>query len=145
MKRWGFVGLILVLLGSGIWWRLERVKADRLEQEAGAARRKGAAPKVGVAVAVRRDVVERTVAVGIVEPADRIEIEPKVAGRVQGLVFREGEPVAKGTVVASIRNAELDAQIVAQEARVAEAVARLAEARLGLDPNAAEVAAAKQR
>ncbi|MFY7952722.1 MAG: biotin/lipoyl-binding protein, partial [Armatimonadaceae bacterium] len=101
------------------------------EEALSAQRRKGAVPRVSVVSAVRRDMVRTVEEIGEIVPLERIEIEPKVAGRVQGLALREGDPVAKGQVIASIRNAELDAQVAEQEARLSEARARLAQARGG--------------
>ncbi len=131
VKRWLPWIAVLAALAVGIVWRLDLVKAKEKEEALSAQRRKGAVPRVSVASAVRRDMVRTVEEIGEIVPLERIEIEPKVAGRVQGLALREGDPVAKGQVIASIRNAELDAQVAEQEARLSEARARLAQARGG--------------
>lgn len=124
----------MLALGVGIFKRLESVKAQERDEAAVAAKRKGAVPRVGVAVAEFRDMVRSVEELGEILPLERIEIEPKVAGRVIGLSVREGDRVSAGQVIARIRNAELDAQVLEQEARLAEAKARLAQARRGIRP-----------
>lgn len=145
VKRWLPWNVVLVALGAGIVWRLDVVKAKEKEEAAAALRRKGSVPRVAVASAERRDMVRTIEEIGEIVALERIEIEPKVAGRVQGLMLREGDPVAAGQVIASIRNAELDAQVAEQEARLAEARARLAQARRGSRPVEVGADAARQR
>ena len=82
---------------------------------------------------------------GIVGPDVRVEIEPKVGGRVSGLRVREGDSVRKGEVVATIRNEELDAQVAEMQSRLREAQLRLEQARLSTRPVEVGVDAQRSR
>ena len=145
MKRWIALLLPLVLLGFGIRWRLGEVRKLQAEERASSARRRDAAPRVVVAPVQRRDMATRIEEMGIVGPDVRVEIEPKVGGRVSGLRLREGDPVRKGEVVATIRNAELDAQVAEMQSRLREAQLRLEQARLSTRPVEVGVDAQRSR
>ena len=73
--------------------------------------------------------------VGSAESPFRVEISPKISGRIEYLVVREGDAVKKGDVLVRIDPAEQQSLVLQQQANVAEARSRLAQAQLGQIPN----------
>lgn len=70
----------------------------------------------------------------------RVEISPKTSGRIEYLEVREGDVVGKGQLLARIDGSELQAQVLAQQANVAEAKSRLAQAQLNQSPTEVGIA-----
>ncbi len=70
------------------------------------------------AVPVTRGDVEATVtATGVVQPQNRVEIKPPIAGRVEDVLVREGEAVRKGRVLAWMSSTERAALLDAARAK----------------------------
>lgn len=70
------------------------------------------------AVPVTRGDVEVTVtATGVVQPQNRVEIKPPIAGRVEDVLVREGEAAQKGQVVAWMSSTERAALLDAARAK----------------------------
>src|SRR5438270_5528482 len=86
------------------------------------------APAVRVAAAVPGDILATFDSDGTVEAPFTVKIAPKVAGRIEFLEVREGDHVSRGQVVARVDPSEVEAQVRQQEAAVAEAQSRLAQA-----------------
>ncbi len=136
------LGIIPVfLLAGSIGWRLNQKKQDKKEQDKAAQTRKTAPPSVNVAEAVRRDIVHTFEGIGGVEAPFNVKISSRVTGLVTRLHLREGDPVTAGQIVARIDPAEVQAQVRQQEANVAEAQARLAQAEFTVHPTNVGVAA----
>ena len=91
---------------------VEIVRATQIAMAGGG----GAAP-VPVLVATGYVVARRSSDVGV-----------KTGGRLQTLNFEEGTKVRRGQIIAQIEHADLDAQLVAAEAAVAEAQTQVAQA-----------------
>jgi len=76
-------------------------------------------------------VLEKTLdAVGGVEAPYNVNISPKTAGRIDFLQVREGAAVTTGQVLVKIDPTEIEGQVLQQQAAVAEARSRLAQAQL---------------
>jgi len=102
--------LTVIAVGGGWWWSQRR--ADDLP----------APPRM---VKVERGDVELTiVATGVVEPQNRVEIKPPIAGRIEEVVVEEGQRVAKGEILAWMSSTDRAALLDAARARGAEEVAR---------------------
>lgn len=67
----------------------------------------------------------RITASGTVEPIRTVNLSPKSAGTVQELFVEQGDPVTKGQLIARMDSDQLDAQILQNQASVAEAQAQL--------------------
>ncbi len=67
----------------------------------------------------------RITASGTVEPIRTVNLSPKSAGTVQELFVEQGDQVAKGQLIARMDSDQLNAQIVQNQASVAEAQAQL--------------------
>lgn len=61
---------------------------------------------------------------GYVQPENRLEIKPPIAGRVEQVITKEGEKVKKGTILAWMSSTERAALIDAARARGKEEVAK---------------------
>ena len=90
-KRW-LVVLSLVLLAALVGWRLWTRLGD---SGRGAGRARGA-PVVAFAEVARRDLEETFQTVGTVESPQKVELSPKVPGRIEELEVHPGDRVRQG-------------------------------------------------
>lgn len=97
---------------------------------AGAAKPPGGAPPMPVeAVQVRVGTVERTVtAVGSLLSNESVVVRPEVAGRISEIAFKEGQRVAKGTVLVRLDDAIARATLAQAQASIAFSRAELSRA-----------------
>jgi macrolide-specific efflux system membrane fusion protein len=111
-RRWRYalaaaVALAAALLAAG-WWLLGRSPVE-------AAR----ALEVG-----RGDIEVAILANGTVQPRNRLEIKPPLAGRVEQVLVQEGQVVGRGQIVAWMSSSERAALLDAARARGPEEVKR---------------------
>lgn len=140
MKRWIALLLLLGLTGGLVAWRLYTKQQDAHAQAAARQAATKSALPVATAPAVLRDIVQTYVGVGTVESPNSVRLAPKVSGRLEYLQLREGAPVAMGQVVARIDPSQIQAQVSQQQAAVAEARSRLAQAQITQSPTNMNVA-----
>jgi HlyD family secretion protein len=95
-----------------------------------------------VAVQVQ-DLQVRISASGTVQPIQSVNLSPVTAGRVVALYVEQGDSVQAGQVIAQMDDEPIQAQLVQTRAGVAQAQARLAEARAGSRPE--EIGQARAR
>jgi HlyD family secretion protein len=139
MRRWILFLLPVLLLGGLIGWRLNVKGQEKREQDNAAQARKTAAPNVSVVEASRRDIEHVFEGIGSVDSPFNVKIASKITGRLEFLELREGDKVTVGQVIARIDPSELEAQVRQQQANVAEAQARLAQAELNTNPTSVGV------
>lgn len=84
------------------------------------AQQAGGPPALPVkAVAVKRDtVIESITAVGTLRANESVLIRPEIAGRIQTIHFREGDPVVAGVPLVTLDPAEYKAQVAGSQADV---------------------------
>ena len=110
-RRWAgalLAILLLVALGGGAWYLVKRSK----EPAAGAPGAGGRGPggpggagaqnTVGFAVARQADVPIQLDALGTVQPLANVTVQPQVSGVLTAVLFKEGQMVKKGDVLATI-------------------------------------------
>jgi multidrug efflux pump subunit AcrA (membrane-fusion protein) len=125
-RRWLPWALLVVVIAVAAWFypsardyysrsRAPEVEITRVTQIAPAAN--GRAAAVPILVATGYVVARRSSDVGV-----------KTGGRLQTIGFEEGTRVRRGEVIARIEHADLDAQLAASVAAVAEAETQLAQA-----------------
>lgn len=134
MKRWIFPIIGIVVLGSLIAWRLginHKAAAAQLEQRQ---QRTHTLPSVNVAPVVIRDVVDSFESVGNVQAPVNVNIGPKSAGRVDAVLVHSGDAVKAGQILVRMDTAEPLANVAMQQANVAQAKQKLAEAELTQNP-----------
>ena len=102
--------LIAIGLAAAVLWR------------AGDSRQ--APPVYRTVQAARGDIEETVQATGLVQPQNRLEIRPPIAGRAEDVLVREGEAVRKGRVLAWMSSIERAALLDAARARGPEELAR---------------------
>jgi multidrug efflux system membrane fusion protein len=86
--------IVVALAGTGAWYKLER----------GEPALKAAAPPVPVTVAIasRGDLPVYLTGLGTVQASFTVGIRPQVDGKLEQVVFKEGDHVRKGDVLAKI-------------------------------------------
>jgi RND family efflux transporter MFP subunit len=139
MKRILYFLVPVLLLGGLIGWRFNAKNKEKVERDKTAQARKSAPPSVQVAEATRRDIVHVFEGVGSAESPLTIQISPQVAGRIAYLELREGAAVRKGDLLARIDPTEIQAQVSQQQANVAEAESRLAQAAVTTGANTVSI------
>jgi multidrug efflux pump subunit AcrA (membrane-fusion protein) len=129
MRRWIVVALIAVLIVAG-------VVAQRLRRGTAAAPPAGLAAAQAVAVEAApafRGAIEQTLDLtGTVVSARRVELTPKMPGRIDVVYVREGSRVAQGAPIAALETAELAAQAQQAEEGLRQAAAAREAARARL-------------
>jgi membrane fusion protein, macrolide-specific efflux system len=84
----------------------------------------GDGPVLREAAAERGNIELRVLATGVVQPRNRLEIKPPIAGRVESILVREGDPAERGQVLAWMSSSERAALLDAARARGPEELAR---------------------
>ncbi|OFZ18490.1 MAG: macrolide transporter [Bdellovibrionales bacterium GWB1_55_8] len=109
-KKWILSAVLLVamVVGISLWAR----KKNTLDLDV---------REVPVA---RGDINVTILATGIVQPKNRLEIKPPVAGRAEKILAREGERVRKGQILAWMSSTERAALLDAARAKGQEEVTR---------------------
>lgn len=67
------------------------------------------------------DVTVRIIASGVVQPVKRVNLSPKIAGRLAELYVEQGDRLDAGQVIARMESRELEAQLMQAKARLARA------------------------
>ncbi len=131
MKRWIY-GLIPVCLLAGlIAWRFYQKQADTAMM--GQRGSRGPA-SVEMVRPERRTLEVRYEVTGSVEAVWNVRLSPRVSGRIEAILAQEGDRVRHGQPLVRIDQSELLAQLQQQQANLAEAQHRLAQAQLNQDP-----------
>src|SRR5437764_7863672 len=91
-------------------------------------------PSVQVAIAGPKEILHTFESIGSVEAPLTVRLASKIPGRVDYLKVHEGDHVIPGQVLVRIDPSEIDAQVHQQEAAVAEAQQKLAQAQITQNP-----------
>ena len=125
--------IVGALVGAGLvtligWKVVDKQNADADLKKSQAARLKAPASVVLAKAGpkVISDIIE---SVGTVESPTTVKLSAKVAGRINRLLVREGSVVKSGDLLVEIDPGDLRAAVLQQEAAVAEANSRLAQAK----------------
>jgi RND family efflux transporter MFP subunit len=154
LKKWLYIGVAVAVLAGLVVWRFIARNAAQAQVMGGAASRTGAGAgaaggggagaggrggrgggaggpsSVELASTTSRDIVQSVQSVGNVESPFKVEISPKTAGRITYLQVREGDTVTPGEVLLRIDPSDLEAAVVQQQANIAEARSRYAQAQI---------------
>jgi membrane fusion protein, macrolide-specific efflux system len=105
-RRWIWIsGMVLILLGVGAWlWRSKSSPRDSGQRT----------QTVEATTGSIEDTVEAT---GTVQPLNRVEIKPPIAGRVEELLVDEGSRVKAGQILAWMSSSDRAAILDAARAR----------------------------
>jgi membrane fusion protein, multidrug efflux system len=133
-RRWvmGAVGALAIV---GVLWGVHRRSAVQ-PGGAGSAtgeRQPARAIPVAVATAARRDVPIFLEGLGTVVANKTVTVRPQVDGRLEAVLFREGQAVRRGDVLAQIDPRPFQAQLHQAEGALARDRAQLQNARLNVE------------
>ncbi|MDR3692641.1 MAG: biotin/lipoyl-binding protein [Fimbriimonas sp.] len=122
----------VAVIGLVIWrFALLHVSQAQVAGQRGASN----APEVQVVAASSRLIVQKLQGVGDIESPQKVEVSPKSAGRIDYLNAREGDVVVPGQLLLKIDPSDLKGAMLQQQANLAEARARLAQAKLTQNSN----------
>jgi len=135
MKRLLVFGIPIVLILGLVFWRLSAEKAAAQEAASQQGSRKNAVVSADMAEAAPATLSTTLEAVGTVQSPYKVDLSPRTAGRIDFLEVREGDHVQVGQVVVRINPSDLEGAALQQQAAVAEARAKLAEAQISKSSN----------
>jgi membrane fusion protein, multidrug efflux system len=118
--------VVLALAGAGAWYELGRAQPER------ASKSSAAAVPVTVAVTSKEDLPIYLTGLGAVQASFTVGIRPQVDGKLEQVLFKEGEHVRKGDVLAKIDPRLYRASLDAAKARKAQDDAQLISAQKDL-------------
>jgi len=111
MRRWTIrIGAVILLAVTGVMGAKWLGRSEP-------------APTVRTERVVHGDVEATVMATGIVQPQNRLEIKPPIAGRAEEILVREGQVVRKGQILAWMSSGERAALLDAASARGPEELA----------------------
>lgn len=112
MKHRGILIIALLLAGAAAW-------AMFAPKKGGAGKGQ---PEMQAVKVERGDLQVTVVSTGVVQPQNRLEIKPPIAGRVEEVLVREGDQLKKGQVLAWMSSTERAALLDAAQAQGPESV-----------------------
>ncbi len=146
-KVWALAAVLLLALGGTVWWKFVPRAQDSAARPAGAAgpasgpgagaggRRFGGAggvQPVSVATARLQDIRVTVNAIGNLAASNTAVVHAQVSGTLQSIVFREGQQVQTGQLLAQIDPRSFQATVGQAEGALARDNAQLENARLDL-------------
>ena len=117
---------------AAVVFLLLRPSSDTGEDAGRGGRRGGPATTVGTAKAVARDVPVEIESLGTVTPAATVTVRPQVSGVITRILFREGQLVKRGQILAEIDPRAYRATLTQAQGAFARDRATLENARLTL-------------
>lgn len=138
MKAGHWIGLIVLVLGGLVGWRLTN-KSSQAGQAMGNARG-SRTPVVSVATAAPKTITTNLEAVGSLISQNKVQLSPKTSGMIEFLEVRPGDKVKPGQPLVRIDPTDARAQVLQARANLAAARSRLAQAKFQEGPTNASVA-----
>ncbi|MBE9200181.1 MULTISPECIES: efflux RND transporter periplasmic adaptor subunit [unclassified Nodularia (in: cyanobacteria)] len=143
--RWPLiVGIILLIAGGGFSWRWWQ---NSLAGNAPPGDRAAAGQPMGIPVklaTVETETIEdSSVISGFLDAPGSVAIKPEIDGRINQILFKEGDRVQQGQVIIRLQSADTQARLRQAKASLDRTQARLAELKAGTRPE--EIAQAKAR
>ena len=137
-KRWWTVVLLLVLLSVGGWFAYSWVDSAGLLQNQSQwvpeiMQNRVEVRLASVTVQKGRSADAVVVATGYLESRRQARIGARAAGRINMILFEEGNRVSKGEILAELDHKDLDASLAAADASVARAKSALAEQEIAIE------------
>lgn len=136
-RAWPWLLLVLLLAAAGGWhgWRqgwFGAAPQSAAGNPAGAIRRGPMAIPVTAATATVEDLPILLDALGTVQASNTVTVVPQVSGRITEILFREGQEVRRGDILARIDSRSIQAALDQARATRAQRDAQLANARRDL-------------
>ncbi|MFH2204000.1 MAG: HlyD family efflux transporter periplasmic adaptor subunit [Elusimicrobiota bacterium] len=108
-KRIVILSLVIVVVGAVPAWKWTQRKSDR--------------PSFAPVRVERGDIEITILATGVVQPQNRVEIKPPIAGRAEIILVKEGQAVKRGQLLAWMSSTERAALLDAARAKGPEELA----------------------
>ncbi len=118
--RW-IVGVVALLLCALIGWRFTQILGGGSSSGKGGGRRGGGSQKVAVGTAAMENLTFEFEVVGNVESTQNVDIVARSAGLVREVLYREGDEVSKGQVLARVDDAQAKANLYKVQSDLANA------------------------
>ncbi len=131
-RRWTIGGLALAALAAALVLAARARSSRDPTPRAGAEPRASRAVPVVAATVVRRDVPVLLEGLGTIAAYRTVMVKPQVDGRLEQVLFREGQAVRKGQVLAQIDPRPFQIQLHQAEGALARDRAQLENARLNV-------------
>jgi len=141
--RWFLYGIVILLTAGGVWYFGSGKKkpeggGNRWGRGAGpnpawAGTGKAPAMPVRVVLAERRDLPVYLKAIGTVNPLNTVTVQSRVDGQLLRVVFKEGQWVEKGQLLAEIDPEPYRIRLAQAEGQMAQNLAQLQTANADLD------------
>jgi len=128
----GLAMLLLAALVALAWWLTHRPPAEPAAGARPGGGRGGQSTTVGVATARKADVPITVEALGTVTPAATVTVRPQVSGVLQQVLFKEGQLVRKGQLLATIDPRQFEMALMQATGQRQRDEAQLENARLTL-------------
>ncbi len=125
--------IVVALLAGAVVWITGVAGSAGEGRDAERARRRNSVQTVGVARAETRGVPVTLEALGTVTPTATVTVRPQVSGVITEVLFREGQMVQRGQLLARIDQRAYRAQLDQASGALARDRAQLANARLTLE------------
>lgn len=139
MKRIIALVLPVLILLALIGWRLVAKRTEAAAMEGQRAARGRSRPLVCAVPVQTRDIVSVFQATGTLEAPLNVKISSKTSGRIEYLTVHEGDRVRRGQVLVRLDGSEIEAEVRRQQAAVAEADYRIAQAQINQGPTTASI------
>jgi multidrug efflux system membrane fusion protein len=123
----------VLCVGGGVWVARKRTRAAADAAAAAASAAANRVVPVVTAPVTRRDVPVWLEGLGTVSAFYTVTVKPQVDGRIDRVLFKEGQPVKKGEVLVQIDPRPFQIQLESAQASLARDAASLKNARLNLE------------
>jgi RND family efflux transporter MFP subunit len=135
MRKLAIPLLLIAVVAAGLWWWTSAERPGVSPNAAGPAGGQGSARAVAVTSAAvdTRDMLEVVRFTGSLVAASRVEITPRVAGRLDRIFVDIGDTVRRGDLLASLDPDVFEQELRQARAELAVATAGLAEAEASLE------------
>jgi len=144
MKAKGFliVLIVVVIILGLVGWRVVTKRKSSAVQAAVTKARFSSPPTVATSLVGPSTITDQIQAVGSVTSPNVIKISPTISGLISFLQVREGDKVKAGQVLVKLNPQDLTAVVFQNQANVAQAESKLAQAKLTENPTEVGISAA---
>lgn len=131
-QRWPLIlGIILLIAGGGWGWRWwQNSHTSNVSASVGSAAKPMGIP-VKLATVETGTIQETSDFVGSLEAPRSVTLKPEIEGRVNEILFKEGDRIQRGQVVIRLQSDNAQAQLLQAKASLEQSQARLAELKAG--------------